>query len=135
MTFFDSKGRKKTLKSPSKYLIDWDGESLSKFQKATKDFLRPYWKFKMVFEELPVVGSRSRFDFYNATDRIAIEAQGAQHTEFVPFFQKTRANFLSQFKRDREKQKFCDENNITLIEIHSPSELTEEFFAEHGVIL
>jgi hypothetical protein len=135
MTFFDSKGRKKTLKSPSKYLIDWDGKSLSKFQKAAKDFLRPYWKFKMVFEEFPVVGSRSRFDFYNATDRIACELNGRQHTQFVPHFQKTRANFLSQVKRDLDKQKFCDANNITLIEIHDLSELSEEFFAEHGVVL
>lgn len=135
MTFFDSKGRKKTIKSPSKYLIDWDGKSLSKFQKAAKDFLRSYWKFDYVFEEFPVVGTRSRLDFYNASKRIALEIQGRQHSEFVPHFQKTRANFLSQIKRDLDKQTFCDNNNIVLIEVSEISELTEEFFLENGVSL
>lgn len=135
MTFIDSKGRKKNLKNANKYLIDWDAKSLSKFQKAAKDFLRPYWQRDHVFEEMPVVGSRSRFDFYNATKRIAAEIQGRQHSEFVPHFQKHRNNFLSQVKRDLDKHSFCERNGITLIEIEDVSELTEEFFAENGVFL
>lgn len=135
MTFLDLKGRKKTLKRPSKYLIDWDAKSLSKFQKAAKDFLRPYWFRDYTFEEMPVVGSRSRFDFYNATKRIVLEISGRQHKEFVPHFQKTRANFLSQVKRDLDKGEFCRINDITFIEVFDISELTEEFFLANGVHL
>ena len=106
MTFIDSQGRKKNLKNANKYTIDWDAKSLSKFQKAAKDFLRPYWCRDHVFEEMPVVGSRSRFDFYNATKRVVLEVMGNQHKTFVPFFQKTRSTFLSQIKRDSYKQEF-----------------------------
>jgi len=135
MTFLDLKGRKKTLKRPSKYLIDWDAKSLSKFQKAAKDFLFTYWRNDYVFEEMPVVGSRSRFDFYNASRRVVLEVMGAQHSKFIPHFQKTRSNFLSQIKRDLDKVEFCRINDITFIEVFDISELTEEFFLANGVHL
>jgi len=141
VTFIDSGGRKKNLKNASKYLINWRKKSLSKIQRAVKEFLEDYWKLDYVFEELPVVGSRSRFDFYNATRRIVIEVNGTQHTTFNPFFQKTKNNFLGQVKRDLDKHDFCERNSITLAEItekefygKSRKEL-EDFFAEQGVIL
>ena len=141
MTFFDSKGRKKTIKSPSKYLIDWDGKSLSKFQKAAKDFLRPYWKFDYVFEEFPMIGSKNRFDIYNATKRVVVELMGKQHEKFVPFFQKNRANFLRQVKRDLDKHEFCKRNNIILVEFtekefyNKTDEEIKDIFLSQGVII
>lgn len=141
MTFLDLKGRKKTLKRPSKYLIDWDAKSLSKFQKAAKDFLYSYWKSDYVFEELPMVGSKNRFDLYNATKRIVVESMGQQHHKFVPHFQKTRANFLGQIKRDLDKHEFCKLNGIILVEFtekefygKSQEEL-EKLFLSQGVNL
>lgn len=141
MTFIDSSGRKKTLKAVNKYLIDWRGKSLSKIQRAVKEFLEPYWKNCMVFEEFPLVGTRMKFDIYNATRRIILEINGSQHSSFNPFFQKTRANFLGQVKRDLEKADFCARNNIALVEITEKEfygktrQELEEFFAEQGVIL
>jgi len=117
MTFLDAKGRKKTVKKTSKYLIDWEGKSLSKFQKAVKDFLFDYWKADFVFEEFPVVGTRSRFDIYNATKRVVIEAMGGQHAKYNDFFHRgSKMNFLSQVKRDLEKIEFCERNGIVLVE-------------------
>lgn len=136
MTFTDLKGRKRSIKSPNKYRIDWDAESLSKFQKGVKDFLRPYWKNDCVFEELPMVGTRCRFDLYNATKRIILETHGKQHTEYNKHFHGgNRLNFLSQIKRDLSKQQFCELNNLTFVEIHPKDQLSVQFFADWGVLL
>lgn len=141
MTFLDLKGRKKSIKKPNKYLIDWEGKSLSKFQKVVKDFLFYYWKTDYVFEEFPVLGTRSKFDIYNASKRIVVEINGRHHTEFVPHFQKTRANFLGQIKRDLEKHSFCEKNGITLVELTEKEfygktrEQVEQLFASQGVNL
>ena len=57
------------------------------------------------------------FDFYNATKNIVIEVQGKQHTKFVPFMHAgSKINFLKQLKRDEDKIKFCNLNEIVLVE-------------------
>ena len=141
MTFIDLRGKKRSLKSPNKYQIDWAKKTRSKFQDTVKQFLRPYWKRNFVFEEMPLVGTRSKFDFYNASQRIVLESSGLQHVQFVKHFQKTRSNFLGQVKRDLEKIEFCEANNILLVEIfekdiygRTPEEIVQ-FFADQGVIL
>lgn len=135
MTFFDLKGRRKTVKTPTKYLIDWEGKSLSKFQKAAKDFLYDYWHNMYVFEEFPLVGTRQHFDIFNATQRIILELDGPQHNKFVPFFHGNRLKFTEQIKRDLMKDEFCERNNITLVRINNVSEINEQFFADQGVVL
>lgn len=142
MTFTDLKGRKKTVKKTSKYLIDWEGKSLSKFQEAVKTFLFDYWGADFVFEEFPVAGTRSRFDFYNATKRIVAEANGTQHGSYNKFFHRgSKMNFVGQVKRDLEKHAFCERNGITLVELTEKEfygktrEQIEQLFSSQGVNL
>ena len=135
MKFFDAGGRKKTLAKASSYAIDWDGKCRSKFQMAVRDFVRPSWESDVVFEEFRIVGTRLSLDIYNASKKVAIEVQGRQHNEFVEFFQKSRANYLDQLKRDEKKLTFCNMNDITLIEIYDIKECTKEFFESKGVYL
>lgn len=98
-------------------------------------FLQEYWKDHIVFEEFPVAGTRLSLDFYNANKRIAIEVQGRQHTEYVPFFHRTKTNYLSQLRRDQQKLDFCQLNNIHLIEVYDGDELTKSFFRKNKLIL
>lgn len=135
MTFLDLKGRKKTLKKATKYLIDWNKKTRSKFQDTTKLFLRDYWYGDFCLEEMPLVGSRMTFDLYNASKRIAIETSGKQHLEFVKHFHGNRLQFAEQIKRDLMKVEFCELNNITLVEIYPKDQLSEKLFADQGVVL
>jgi len=122
-------GRSSIVRNVRKYKVDWDGKSKSKMQKAVRDFLRPYWKNHLVFEEFPMAGTRNAFDFYNATKKVVVEAQGVQHYEHVKFFHgKGKAKFIDQIKRDQDKFNFCDLNGIALIEVVKGDELTEELF-------
>ena len=119
MTFKTLLGKRRRLKKPIKYLIDWEKVSRSQLQTKVKIFLKVFWDGDVVFEEFPVVGSRLTLDFYNATKNIAIEVQGKQHTKYNKFFHKgNKMNYLHQLKRDDEKLAFCDLNLIKLVEVH-----------------
>ena len=135
MKFFDASCRRRNLKNAKKYLIDWDKPSRSKFQTYVKEFLRPYWKNDIVFEEFRVVGSRLTLDFYNANKKIAVEVQGAQHTKYVKFFHKTRLKYRDQLKRDEKKLDFCKANNIKLAEIYPQDEINASLFGDQEIYL
>lgn len=135
MKFKTLSGSNAELKNSKKYLIDWKGKSLSKFQFSVKEFLHPFWKTDIVFEELKLVGTRMSFDFYNANKKIAVEVQGAQHTKYVKFFHGSRFKYLEQLKRDDKKFRFCEINDIKLIEIYPQDVVSIELFESFGVIL
>ena len=74
---------------------------------------------------MPLVGSRMSFDFYNATNNIAIEVQGEQHLKYTPFFHgKAKSNFISQIRRDNSKEQYCKLNNIKFIEVYPKDDLS-----------
>lgn len=136
MRFNTLTGAVRTIKKSKKYLIDWNSPSRSKIQYNTKQFLKTYWERHIVFEEFPVAGTKLSLDFYNANKKIAIEVQGRQHTEYVPFFHgKNKINYLNQLKRDQDKLRFCEVNDIQLIEVYEGDELSEKLFESFGVIL
>jgi hypothetical protein len=135
MKFIGLNDRELTLKNPKKYLIDWNKKSRSKFQLETKNFLKPYWQYDIVFEEFRLVGTRLSFDFYNANKKIMIEVQGAQHTKFVKFFHGNRLKYLQQLKRDDKKYEFCQKNNLKLVEIYPTDKICLEFFENQQIYL
>lgn len=130
MKFLDKSGKIRNLKKPRTYIINWEKPSRSKFQTSVKNFLFPYWKHHVVFEEFRIVGSRLSLDFYNASKKIAIEVQGHQHIKFVKHFHRDRRQYLNQLKRDQTKLDFCERNDILLVEIYPEDKISEEFFKE-----
>jgi len=136
MRFKTLTGAIRTVKKAKNYLIDWDGPSRSKIQFNAKQFLKQYWSKHIVFEEFPVAGTKLSLDFYNANKKIAIEVQGKQHTKYVPFFHgKNKINYLNQLKRDQDKLKSCEINDIQLVETYDADELGEKLFKNFGVNL
>jgi hypothetical protein len=136
MRFKTLTGATRTVKKAKNYLIDWDGSSRSKIQYNAKQFLKKYWSNHIVFEEFPVAGTKLSLDFYNANKKIAVEVQGKQHTKYVPFFHgKNKINYINQLQRDQDKLKFCELNDIQLVEIYDGDEITEKLFETFGVIL
>lgn len=117
MKFKNIKGRE-VYKNCSEYRVDWDADCRSKIQKKIKQFLKKHWQLSVVFEEFPVYGTRMTVDILNATRMVGIEIDGKQHGKFNKFFHNdNRANFLSQIKRDVNKETWCEINNIKLVRI------------------
>jgi len=108
MNFKTFSGASRSIPRIKNYLIDWDSKSRSKFQNNVKTFLYSFWKNHVVFEEMPVPGTKLSLDFYNANKKIAIEVQGDQHIKYVPFFHGSyKNNYLSQLDRDQKKKNFA----------------------------
>mgnify|MGYP003635854190 FL=1 len=135
MKFLDPYGKPRNLKGAKKYLIDWNALSRSKFQNKVKDFLKPYWKHDVVFEEFRIVGTRLSLDFYNANKCIAVEVQGDQHIRYVKHFHKNRLKYLDQLKRDQKKFDFCEINDIKLLEVYTTDEINASLFKDQDINL
>lgn len=133
MTFTSLKGYKKKLVRSEKYLIDWNGKSRSKFQQRVKELIYPLWCADVVFEEMPVVGTRLTLDFYNANKKIAVEVDGNHHYAYNKFFHKDRNDFLLQLDRDDKKEIFCERNDILLVRIMESDKLTLELLNNLGI--
>lgn len=135
MIFYTAYGAKKKLASSHKYRIDWDASCRSKLQKSVKDLLYPYWFADVVFEELPVVGTKMSIDFYNASRQIALEVDGAQHYSYNKHLhQGSKHNFLKQLKRDNDKELFCENNEITMIRVLQSDSISVDLLKELGAI-
>jgi very-short-patch-repair endonuclease len=135
MIFLSTAGRSTKLKNSTKYLIKWDKKCRSKIQKRVKDLLNQYWFADIVFEEMPVIGTRLTIDFYNANKKIALEVDGNQHYKFNKFFHgNSRQNFLSQLQRDDKKEYFCEINNIKLVRILESDKLDEDLLKKLELI-
>lgn len=105
-------------KSVTKYLIKWEKPCRSKIQFKVKQFLKPYWRTMICYEEFPVFGSRMKVDILNATKKIAVEVQGSQHEEYNEFFHGgSKQNFANSLGRDSAKLKWLERNGYKLIEI------------------
>ena len=92
----------------------------SKLHLKVKETIRELFPFETICEEvtLPGVGKTKLYaDFYLPGKRMMIEADGRQHTEFVPHFHKNKAEFLKAVKRDKDKKKWCELNDIKLINL------------------
>ena len=71
----------------------------------------------VIFEEVTMPGCGLYLDIFMQSISLAVEVHGRQHYEFVPFFHKTKADFLLARKRDRDKSEWCSLNNITLVSL------------------
>jgi len=60
-------------------------------------------------------GGRLELDCYNEELKIALEYNGKQHYEMVPYFYKTQKAFEDCQQADRDKERLCRDNNIHLI--------------------
>lgn len=58
-----------------------------------------------------------RFDFFLPTLNTVIEFDGRQHFQFIPYFHKTEENFYLRQQKDKDKNEYCLNNNLTLYRI------------------
>ena len=87
----------------------------SSYHLLARSLLSSLYPTMQILEEIPIHIRRSSLlylDFYIPLTKTAIEVHGEQHYKFVPFYHSTILNFLKSQKRDREKEEWCELNNI-----------------------
>lgn len=104
-------------------LVKQEKNSCSKGHKQARLLLKELFPLDTIFEEVTLPGSKTKknnllyADFYLRSRNLIIEVQGEQHTEHIPFFHETKADFYRGQVRDRAKQDWCELNGITLIQL------------------
>jgi len=79
-------------------------------------FERPFQKCRPPFLYNAVTDDYLELDMYNSDLNIAIEYNGRQHYEYVPFLHNnSRTNFHNQKYRDEKKKELCVKHNVSLI--------------------
>jgi hypothetical protein len=71
-----------------------------------------------IIEELFLPGSGGLYaDFFIPLYKLVVETHGVQHYKFNPFFHSNIKDFKLGQVRDKNKIKWCEKNNIKLIEL------------------
>jgi Protein of unknown function (DUF559) len=105
--------------NPKKYLIDWENDGSSKPEICFRDLIYPYWKNYIILFQFRIPGSRLRIDFFNLNKKLIVEIDGSQHDKFNKHFHNnSRNNYLNSIKRDLDKEKWCEENNIKVLRLN-----------------
>ncbi len=77
----------------------------------------------------PKLGHNYRLDLFNWTRGYAIEAHGNQHVELSSHFHGgDHDKFMESLAKDREKELWCEKNNIKLIKVYNSTPFDIEFF-------
>jgi very-short-patch-repair endonuclease len=87
----------------------------SELHLSIRDFLKERFPTLQILEEVPLPGTRLTVDFFIPFQKLAVEAHGIQHYEYVPFFHINRVGFAESQKRDKDKAEWFLNNNIRLI--------------------
>lgn len=82
-------------------------------------FNKPFYKARPDFLRNPVTGGNFNLelDCYDPDLKIAVEYNGVQHYQYVPYFHKNKEAFLNQKYRDDMKRRICRDHGIILIEV------------------
>ena len=89
----------------------------SKLHLEARTVLKEEFPMMRVYEEVYVPRDKFYFDFYIPTQKIAIEVQGQQHYNHTPYYHTSKLDYFQSLRKDLNKKKWCEINNITLIEL------------------
>lgn len=97
-------------------------ENKSELHNKVRHFLRGLFPYDIIMEEVELIGSRDwkkkkplTADFYIPNRNLIVEAHGEQHYSHSSFFHKTKLDFLKSQKRDADKIRWCQQNNIDIL--------------------
>lgn len=95
-----------------------DSRARSSGHLLARTILRELYPFDAICEEVTLPGcsdSALFLDFLLPARKLALEINGRQHAEYVPFFHGSKAGFAKSQVRDKKKAEFLRLNGITLV--------------------
>jgi hypothetical protein len=93
------------------------GKNKSGLHLNIREYLKSNYPHHIIYEEVRLPGVKLSVDFFMPELSVMIEAQGKQHYEYVKHFHQNRLGWLSSRQRDLQKKKWCELNQIRLIEV------------------
>lgn len=92
---------------------------IAKRSKGEKEVIKYLKGNKIKFkQQVPLkIDNKQLFLDFQLHNGIIIEYNGRQHYRYTPYFHKSKQDFVKQQNRDKKLRKYCEDNNIKLIEI------------------
>ena len=113
---------------------------ISKFEEKCRNiferlFKVPFIKVRPNWLNNPLTKKNLELDGYNSTVKtpmgygLAFEADGMQHSILVPYYHKSKADFIYQHSKDNWKEKRCKDLGIILVRVpyYAETENLEQF--------
>lgn len=105
------------------YTVDAnDKRKRSKYHVRARKVLKQIFHSYRILEEVKLPGSTQShrkgvlfLDFLIPQIKLAIEVHGQQHYEYIPFFHKTKADFVLAKAKDEDKIEWCELNKVDII--------------------
>ena len=85
-----------------------------------RQLIKQIFPTMQILEEVPIPLRKSEvlyLDFYLPLNKFCIEVHGEQHYKFVAHYHNNKMGFIKHKKRDKDKQEWCNINNIRYIEL------------------
>lgn len=92
----------------------------SSYHLTARNMITDIYPTLQILEEVPIQLRKNEtlyLDFYLPLKKICFEVHGEQHYKFIPFYHSNMLNFLKAQRRDREKEEWCNINNIKYISL------------------
>jgi len=118
MNVIDLDGKKSVLKLTGYTVGIQNRVARSKYHLEARKLLRKTYPTLQLLEEVSIPirqGITLYLDFFLPLIKLCVEVHGEQHYKFIPFFHTDKIGFLRQLGRDRDKEEWCNINNINLI--------------------
>lgn len=80
-------------------------------------YLKEIYPFDILIEEVYIPKIKIYVDILLPSRKLAIEINGRQHYEYIPFFHKSKLDWLKAKQRDIKKKITLEENGIVLISL------------------
>jgi hypothetical protein len=90
----------------------------SSFHLQARELITNIFPTLQILEEVPIPLRKSEtlyLDFYLPLKKMCVEVHGEQHYKFVGFYHTNMMSFLKSQKRDREKEEWCEINQIKYV--------------------
>lgn len=88
----------------------------SQYHTRCRELLQKLFPLGQRLEEIYLPGSGSLYaDFFLPSRMLVVEVHGQQHYEHIPFFHKTKLDFIRALGRDSAKESWCGRNNIRYV--------------------
>jgi hypothetical protein len=93
---------------------------VSSLHARAREILSNLFPCDIIVEEAQLPGIPRQIlyvDFVVPSEKLIIEVQGEQHYRFNAFFHDNKTDFYKAVARDNLKKRFCEINDLTLIEL------------------
>jgi very-short-patch-repair endonuclease len=102
----------------SGYVVTKDTRLRSELHLRVRKFLKKKFPLEVILEEVKLPKVKLYLDFFLPESKIVVEANGRQHTQYIPHFHQNIITFQKSLQRDREKKEIIEGNGMRFIALN-----------------